>query len=77
MDDVQKMTKALLDCAEAYATENGLESGDAMTALAHAYVIYGFAVKKDDATDQAMRDALIGFVTLSADHMMEATSEEA
>lgn len=77
MNDVQKMTKALLDCAEAYATENGLESGDAMTSLAHAYVIYGFAVKKDEASDQDMRDALIGFVTMSADHMMEATSEEA
>jgi hypothetical protein len=77
MDDVQKMTKALLDYAEAYVAKNGLESGDAITSLAHAYVIYGFAVKKDEASDQSMRDALIGFVTLSADHMMEATSEEA
>jgi hypothetical protein len=77
MDDTQKMTKALLDFAEAYATENDLDSGDAIAAMAHAYVIYGFALKKDDATDQAMRDALVGFVTLSADHMMEATSEEA
>lgn len=77
MDDVQKMTKALLDCAKAYATENGLESGDAMTALAHAYVIYGFAVKKDGTSNDKMRDALIDFVTASADHMVEAISEEA
>lgn len=77
MNDIKKMTKALLDYAEAYATENGLESGDAMASLAQAYVIYGFAVKKDGTSNDKMRDALIGFVTLSADHMMEAISEEA
>lgn len=77
MNDAQGMTKALLDYADAYAKENGLESGDVMAALAHGYVIYGFSVKKDGTSNDKMRDALIDFVTASADHMVEAISEKA
>lgn len=77
MDDKQKMTKALLDFAEAYAAEKGLDTADVLTALAHSYVIYGFSVKKDDTSHDTMRDALIGFVTSSADHMIGAIHEEA
>ena len=77
MNDAQGMTKALLDYADAYAKEKDLESADVLTALAHGYVIYGFSVKKDDTSGDKMREALIGFVTASADHMMEAISEEA
>lgn len=77
MNDVQDMTKALLDFAEAYAAKNGLETADVMTALAHSYVIYGFSVKQDDTSDEKMREALIGFVTSSADHMIGAIHEEA
>ena len=77
MDDKQKMTKALLEFAEAYAAENGLDTADVLTALAHSYVIYGFSVKKDDTSDEKMREALIGFVTSSADHMIGAINEAA
>lgn len=76
MNDTQGMTKAVLEFAEAYATKNGLESADVLTALAHSYVIYGFSVKKDDTSDEKMREALIGFVTSSADHMIGAIHEE-
>lgn len=77
MNDTRGMTKALLDFAEAYAAEKGLETPDVLTALAHGYVIYGFSVKKDDTSDEKMREALIGFVTSSADHMIGAINEEA
>lgn len=77
MTNEQTMTKVILDFAEAYAAENSLESADVLTALAHGYVIYGFSVKKDDTSDEKMREALIGFVTSSADHMIGAIREEA
>jgi hypothetical protein len=77
MTNEQKMVKALLDYVETYAEENGLESADVMTALAHSYVIYGFSVRKEDVSYDTMRDAMIGFVTASTDHMVEAMNEKA
>lgn len=77
MEKVQGLAEAITRFVVGYCEENNLGNQEAMNAMAHAYVIFGFVVKKDDASDDVMRDALIGCVTASADHMMQVRNEEA
>jgi hypothetical protein len=79
MDKVQAMVAVMCEAATAYGAENGMENADIVTALAHTYVIYGFAVRKKDADQQVVSAALVECVSKSCDHMMEvkANAEKA
>lgn len=79
MDKVQAMVAAMCEAAATYGAEHGMENGDVMSALAHTYVIYGFAVRKKDADPQVVSAALVECVSKSCDHMMEVkdNAEEA
>ncbi len=74
MDKVQAMVAAMCEAAAKYGAEHGMENGDAVTALAHTYVIYGFAVRKKDADQQVVSAALVECVSKSCDHMMEVNA---
>lgn len=76
MEKIMDMSAALLDFVSNYADDNGVSSAEALASLAHTYVIYGFAVKKDDTTNAEMKEFLVGYATLSADHMMEMKTDE-
>ena len=79
MDKVQAMVAAMCEAATAYSAEHDVENVDVMSALAHTYVIYGFAVRKKDADPQVVSAALVECVSKSCDHMMEVkdNAEEA
>ena len=76
MDKIMNMSEALLSFVAQYAEDNGLNNSEVLSSMAHTYVIYGFAVRKDDHSLQSMRDDLVKFVTASADHMIEVSSEQ-
>ena len=75
MEKVQEMVAAMCEAATTYGAEHGLTINEVMNALAHTYVIYGFAVKKDDADQQVFKDALVECVSVSCDHMMEVNTD--
>ena len=77
MDKVQGMAAAMLDFAAEYAAKHDLSNNETMNALAHTYVIYGFAVKKDDTSGEVMKAALVDCLVASADHMIEVHNEKA
>ena len=79
MEKIQEMVSAISEAAAVYADEHGIENNDVMTALAHVYVICGFALKKNDVDQHVLKDALVGCVSESCDHMIEvsANAEEA
>jgi len=79
MEKTRGLAEAMLDFAAEYAAKHELDNNETMSALAHTYVIYGFAVKKDDADPQVFKTAMIECVTASLDRMMEvkADAEEA
>lgn len=76
MDKIMNMSEALLSFVAQYAEDNGLNNSEVLSSMAHTYVIYGFAVKLDKNSLQSMRDDLVKFVTASADHMLEVSSEQ-
>lgn len=79
MEKIHEMVAAISEAAAVYADEHGIENNDVMNALAHVYVIYGFALKKNDVDQQVLKDALVGCVSESCNLMMEAlrNAEEA
>ena len=76
MDKIMNMSDALLSFVAQYAEDNGLNNSEVLSSISHTYVIYGFAVKKDEHSLQSMRDDLVKCVTASADHMVEVSSEQ-
>lgn len=76
MDKIMNMSDALLSFVAQYAEDNGLNNSEVLSSMSHTYVIYGFAVKKDENSLQSMRDDLVKCVTASADHMVEVSSEQ-
>jgi hypothetical protein len=76
MEKIQEMVSAISEAAAVYADEHGIENNDVMNALAHVYVIYGFALKKNDVDQQVLKDALVGCVSQSCDFLMEANDYE-
>lgn len=74
MDKIQEMVKTMSEAAAKYADKHKLDNNEVMNALAHLYVIYGFAVKKDDVDYLVLKDALVECVEASCNIMMEADS---
>ena len=74
MEKIQEMVAAMCDAATAYGAENGLTVNETITALAHTYVIFGFSVKKEDLSAEAMKDALVECVSASCDNMIEVSA---
>jgi hypothetical protein len=76
MDKIQEMVSAIAEAAAVYADEHGVENNDVMNALAHVYVIYGFALKKNDVDHQVLKDALVRCVEESCDFLKEAYAND-
>lgn len=76
MNDTEKMVEAILTYAEAHREISEASHKEVATALAHSCVIYAFATKKKNASDEEMREALIGLFTASVDHMIGALQNE-
>lgn len=77
MEKIQGLAAAILNNVTEHAHAHGLSNNEVMNALAHAYVIYGFTVKKDDTSVDELKTALVGCVVASADHMAEVQNEKA
>ena len=75
MEKIQGMAAAMLDFAAEYAAKHEIDNNETITALAHTYVIYGFAVKLEGSSDEELKAAMIECVTASADHMMEMSAD--
>jgi hypothetical protein len=71
MDKIQEMVSAISEAAAVYADKHGIENNYVINALANVYVIYGFALKKNDIDWQVLKDALVRCVEESCDIMME------
>ena len=76
MEKIMDMSAAMLDFVSNYADDNGVSSAEALASLAHTYVIYGFAVKKDDTSGEVLKAAMVDCLVASADHMMEMKTDE-
>ena len=79
MEKIHEMVAAMCDAAASYADEHKLDNNEVMNALAQTYVVCGFAFQKKGIHLQVMKDALVGCVSESCDHMIEvsANAEEA
>lgn len=76
MEKIKGLSAATLDFVTGYAHEHGMTNTEIVNALAHTYVIYGFAVKLEDSSDETMKTALVGCVVAAADHMMTMDRNE-
>lgn len=77
MEKVQGLAAAILTLVTEHAHTNGLNNNEVMNALAHSYVIYGFTVKIEGGSNEALKEALVGCVAASCDHMAAAHNEKA
>lgn len=59
MEKINGMTNALAEFVTDYADTHDLTFNDAMNALAQIYVIYGFALKAENVTDDNMGETLV------------------
>jgi hypothetical protein len=71
-DKIDQLAQTLANLATDYAEDNGLDFGDVMNALGRTYVTYGFTVKTDKITNEALSESLVGFVDAACKLMMEA-----
>ena len=58
MDRINGLTNALAEFVTEYCDTHDLTFTEAMNALSHLFVIYGFALKAEDVTDDAMEASL-------------------
>jgi hypothetical protein len=71
-EKIDEMTQAVAGFATGYAEQNGLTNGDIMDALGRLYVTYGFTVKTETITNEALAESLVGFVDAACNLMVEA-----
>ncbi len=70
MEKIQEMVAAMCDAAASYADEHKLDNNEVMNALAQTYVIYGFTVRSEGASDDFFKTSLVECVTKSCDHLI-------
>jgi len=58
MEKINGMTNALAEFVTDYCDTHDLTFNDAMNALSHLFVIYGFAFKAEGVTDNDMEASL-------------------
>jgi hypothetical protein len=58
MDKINGLTNALAEFVTEYCDTHDLTFNEAMNALSHLFVIYGFALKAEGVTDDAMEASL-------------------
>ena len=75
MEKIRGLAAATLDFVTEYAHTNGMNNTEIMNALAHIYVIYGFAVKLEGSSDEGLKTALVDCVVASVDHMIEVSAD--
>lgn len=71
-DKIDQLAQTLANLATDYVEDNGLDFGDVMNALGRLYVTYGFTVKSDEISNEALSEGLVGFVDAACRLMMEA-----
>jgi hypothetical protein len=59
MDKINGLTNALAEFVTEYADTHEMTFNDVMNALAHTFVIYGFALKAENVTDDTMEESLV------------------
>lgn len=59
MEKINGMTNALAEFVTDYADTHDMTFNDVMNALSHLFVIYGFALKAENVTDDAMEESLV------------------
>lgn len=58
MDRINGLTNALAEFVTEYCDTHDLTFTEAMNALSHLFVIYGFALKAENVTDDDMETSL-------------------
>lgn len=58
MDKINGLTNALAEFVTDYCDTHDLTFNDAMNALSHLFVIYGFALRTEGVTDNDMETSL-------------------
>jgi hypothetical protein len=71
-DKIDQLAQTLANLATDYAGDNGLDFGDVMNALGRLYVTYGFTVKSDKISNEALSESLVFFVDATCNLMVEA-----
>jgi hypothetical protein len=71
-DQIDEMTQAMANFAIDYADKHGLTHGDTVNAMGRLYVTYGFTVKGDKITNEALNESLVGFVDAACKLMVGA-----
>ena len=59
MEKINGLTNAISEFVTEYADKHELTLNDVMNALAHTFVIYGFAFKVPTVTDDTMEESLV------------------
>ena len=65
MEKTNGLTNAISEFVTEYADTNDMTFNEVMNALAHTYVIYGFALKAPNVTDDTMEESLVTCVKQS------------
>lgn len=71
-DQIDQMTQAVAGFATGYAEHESMTNGDIMDALGRLYVTYGFTVKSDKISNEALAESLVAFVANATSAMVKA-----
>lgn len=76
MEKINGLTNALAEFVEEYAEVHDLTITEVMNAMAHIYVIYGFALKSDNVTEEQMGTTLVEVVEIAIQFMRALKNAE-